>query len=196
VLLIGGPSGVGKSTVAVQVAKRLGAAWLQVDDLRLALARCGVPVPNADAVATFDAPGGLITLGDSMAPAIEVVIENHVDQRNPLVIEGEGILPSLFDRPSVRARATNGHARAVFLYEADEDAHDANMQSRKVGLSRRAHARKNFRYGEWLKEEAGPRGLPAVRARPWDTLADCILATSGLSPDACPFPRDRTTWTG
>src|SRR5437867_5415951 len=41
VLLIGGPCGVGKTTVAAQVAARLGAAWLMVDDLRLALARSG-----------------------------------------------------------------------------------------------------------------------------------------------------------
>ena len=58
VLLLGGPSGVGKTTAAVQVAARLGAAWLTVDDLRLALARSGVPIPIADEVGAFDAPGG------------------------------------------------------------------------------------------------------------------------------------------
>jgi len=39
VLFIGGPSGFGKTTVAAEVARRLGASWLQVDHLRLALAR-------------------------------------------------------------------------------------------------------------------------------------------------------------
>jgi adenylate kinase family enzyme len=78
VLLIGGPSGVGKTTVATRVAARLGAARLMVDDLRLALARSGVPIPVADEVGTFDAPGGLVAVGELVAPAIEVVVENHV----------------------------------------------------------------------------------------------------------------------
>lgn len=186
VLLLGGPSGAGKSTVAAQIARRLGASWLQVDDLRLALARSGVAVPNADAVDTFDAPGGLVALGELLTPAVEVVIENHVDQRNPVVIEGDGILPALFDRPAVRARTSDGRTRALFLYEPDEDALYATMQSRRVGLCSRAHARKNVLYGLWLKQQAEQRGLPTVPARPWDTLADRILAASGLSRQAQP----------
>lgn len=102
VLLIGGPSAIGKTTIAAEVARRLGVPWLMVDDLRLALQRCGLPIPDADVVETFDRPGGLVALGDAIAPAIEVVIENHVDQGIPIVIEGDGILPSLFDRTSVR----------------------------------------------------------------------------------------------
>ncbi|HEV8638899.1 MAG TPA: AAA family ATPase [Chloroflexota bacterium] len=186
VLLIGGPSGVGKTTAAAQVAQRLGAPWLQVDDLRLAMERSGVPVPNADAVGTFDAPGSLVALGELLTPAIEVVIENHVDQRDPVVIEGDGILPSLFDRPSVRARSTNGRTRAVLLYEPDEAALHANMQSRRRGLASRAHARKNVLFGGWLRREAEQRGLPTVPARPWDTLTERILAASGLSDHARP----------
>jgi 2-phosphoglycerate kinase len=181
VLLIGGPSGIGKTTVAAQVAQRLGVPWLMVDDLRLALERSGVPVPDSQLVGTFDAPGGLVTVGELMTPAIEVVIENHVDQRIPVVIEGDGILPSLFERASVRARATEGRIRAVFLYEPDADALYANMQARRVGLFSQAHARKNFLYGKWLRQEAERRGLPTVAARPWHTLVDRILAASGLS---------------
>ena len=126
-----------------------------------------------------------------MTPAIEVVIENHVDRHNPVVIEGDGILPSLFDRPSVRARRSNAHIRAVFLHEADEDALWATMRARNVGLVSRAHARKNVRYGEWLKQEAEQRGLPTVPARPWDTLADRVLMASGFPPEASAAPAQR-----
>jgi hypothetical protein len=105
VLLIGGSSGVGKTTVAPEVARRLGAAWLMVDDLRLALRRSGLPIPDSARVEDIHAPGGLVEDGETLTPAVEVVIEHHVDQRAPIVIEGDGILPSIFERPSVRERA-------------------------------------------------------------------------------------------
>ncbi len=183
VLLIGGPSGIGKTTVAAQLARRLDVSWLMVDDLRLALARSGVPIPDSGAVMTFDAPGGLVTVGGLLTPAVEVVIENHVDQRYPVVIEGDGILPSLFDRPSVRARATHGRIRAVFLHEPDADALHANFVARSRDGWRadlQAHARKNFLFGQWVKQDAEQRGLSCVAARPWDTLVERILTASEL----------------
>jgi len=157
-----------------------------VDDLRLALVRSGVPVPDADAVGTFDAPGGLVALGEAMTPAIEVVIENHVDQRIPVVIEGDGILPSLFDRPLVRARATGARVRAVFLTEPDESVLLANFRARDgdprlatwQDSAIPAHVHKNYLYGEWLTQEARHRGLPAVPARPWDSLPERIIAAA------------------
>lgn len=152
-----------------------------VDDLRLALARSGMAVPDADGVDAFDAPGGLIALGEFMSPAIEAVVENHVDRRIPAVIEGDGILPSLFDRPPIRKRATSKGVHAVFLYEPDEDSLIANHHTRGVGVTSRTHARKNHRFGEWLRHEAERRGLPTLPARPWDTLAARMLAAAGLT---------------
>jgi hypothetical protein len=98
------------------------------------------------------------------------------------VIEGGGILPSRFDRPAVRAQMTHGRILAVFLREADEDALVANIGARRVGSLSRAHARENFLYGKWLEQEAERRGLPVVPARPWESLADRVLAATGLSP--------------
>lgn len=187
VLLIGGPSGVGKTTVAAQVAEHLGVPWLMVDDLRLALMRSGVPIPDIPEIKPFDAQGSLIAIGEAVAPAIEVVIENHVDQHYSVIIEGDGILPSLFDRPSVRARASNGRVRAVYLHEPDPEALLANLIARRTDNWRenlQAYAHRSAAYGEWLTKEAEKRGIPIVAARPWDTLVDRILAASGLMHDA------------
>ena len=46
VLLIGGISGAGKTTVARQLGLHLGLPWLQVDDLRLALQRSRATLPQ------------------------------------------------------------------------------------------------------------------------------------------------------
>jgi 2-phosphoglycerate kinase len=182
VLLIGGPSGIGKTTIAAQVAWQLGVSWLMVDDLRLALERSGLPVPDSTRVETFDGPGGLVSVGEAVAPAIEVVIENHVDQRLPVVIEGDGILPSLFERASVRARVTA--IRTVYLHEPDEGALHANLVARGRDHWRDdlyAYARRSVRYGAWLKAEAEHRGLPVISVRPWDTLIGRILAATNIS---------------
>jgi 2-phosphoglycerate kinase len=178
VLLIGGPSGVGKSTVAMRLGQRLGVPWLQVDDFRLAFERMGWPVPDSALVPTFDGPGGLVEVANLLAPAIEVVIENHVDQHNPAILEGDGLLPTLFERPSVRLRTEDGWVRAVFLYEPEESAIYTNMQTRARGLADIAHARKNWLYGQWLRQEAEARNIPTLPVRPWDTLEDRVLAAA------------------
>jgi 2-phosphoglycerate kinase len=181
--LIGGPSGIGKTTVAAQVARRLDVPWLMVDDLRLALMRSGLPIPDNPRAEAFDPKDGLLAIGETVSPAIEVVIENHVDQRIPVVIEGDGILPSLFERESVRTRATGGRIRVVYLTEPDPDALYANLVARGADAWRgdlRWYARRSAAYGEWLRAEAEGRGLPVLLARPHDTLVNRILAASGL----------------
>lgn len=183
VLLIGGLSGIGKTTVAAQVARRLDVPWLMVDDLRLALMRSGVPIPDNPRSEALDPTDGLVAVGEAVAPAIEVVIENHVDQRMPVVIEGDGILPSLFERDSVRARATNGRVRAVYLTEPDPDELYANLVARGADACRedlRWYARRSAAFGEWLRQEAARRSLATVAVRPWGTLVDRILTASGL----------------
>jgi len=143
VLLIGGSSGVGKSRVARQLGQRFGASWLAVDDLRLAFQRSHAILPEkTDALSFFEQTpqvwslppeqlrNGLITLGEVLIPALEVVIENHVDTADPVVIEGDAILPALISRPTVQTRASYGQIQAVFLVEPEEDALLAHMDVR------------------------------------------------------------------
>jgi 2-phosphoglycerate kinase len=183
VLLLGGPSGIGKTTIAHVLAARLGWAWLMVDDLRLALMRSGVPIPDNPHAEALDPVEGAVAVGGAVAPAIEVVIENHVDQRIPVVIEGDGILPSIFERDSVRSRATGGRVRAVFLTEPDFSALHTNLVARGADTWRddlHWYARRSATFGEWLRQEAERRGLSTVVARPRDTLAERILGAAGL----------------
>lgn len=184
ILLLGGASGIGKSTVAMRLGQRLGIPWLQVDDFRLAFERSGVTIPDSALTPTFGGPGGLVEVGNLLAPAIEAVCENHIAQNNPAILEGDAILPTIFDRPMMRGLAAGGWLRTIFLDEPEEQAIQTNMQTRNRGHADPAHAHKNWQYSEWLRQEAEQRGLPALPARPWHTLADRILASaqSPLSP--------------
>jgi hypothetical protein len=96
VLLIGGSSGVGKTMVAKQLGPRFDASWLQVDDVRLAFQRSRVTLAERTAALYFflETPhiwtlpperlrDGLIEIGQVLSPALEVVIENHVDTAAP-----------------------------------------------------------------------------------------------------------------
>jgi hypothetical protein len=73
---------------------------------------------------------GLITLGEVLTPALEVVIENHVETADPVVIEGDAILSALISRPTVQTRASHGQIQAVFLVEPEEDTLLAHMDVR------------------------------------------------------------------
>jgi 2-phosphoglycerate kinase len=46
VLLLYGASGTGKSMAAAEIGRRYGIAWMQVDDLRLALQYSRVTLPH------------------------------------------------------------------------------------------------------------------------------------------------------
>lgn len=149
VLLIGGSSGVGKTTLARRIGRQLGRSVVHVDDLRLALQHSRVHLPDAAGTAAlncfWEAPDvwqyppadlrdALIAVGSALAPAIEVVAANHIDQAEmgPIVIEGDNIVTALVARPMIheRATATSRRVRGLFLVEPDEGTLLANSMAR------------------------------------------------------------------
>lgn len=195
VLLIGGSSGVGKTTVSREIGLHCGTSWFQVDDLRLAFQRSHATLPEGTSALYFftETPDiwsmspellrdGLIAVGQVLSPALEVMIENHVDTHAPIVIEGDAILPSLFARPPVRTRSIDGSVRSVFLVEPDEEMLLANIMARRRGITDYSEAelftqaRTAWLYGQWLAQEAQHSRLPVVEARPRSTLVERIMA--------------------
>lgn len=200
VLLLGGSSGVGKTTVAEQIGRHLGISWLQLDDFRLAL-QWGLasllPEHHIEALNFFNDPTvwqsapehlckGLITMGESMMPSLEIVVNNHVDTAAPMVIEGDGILPSLFAQPSFQRHRTTGRVRTVFLVEPEEERIFANIIERQRGTQNqseaelRTEARTKWLYGQWLTKEAQQYDLPVLPPRPWSTLFERLLPAFAL----------------
>lgn len=170
-----------------------------VDDLRLAFQRSQVTLPvGTDALYFFadieepkkqrvwqESPerlrDALIAVGDVMEPAVEAVILNHLDQRHPVIIEGDGILPSLLTRPLLRERWLGGMLHAVFVIESDEEVLLSNMLARGRGIGSmstfdvRTEASAKGLFSDWIAVEAQRLQLPTIESRPWDTLAERIL---------------------
>lgn len=177
--------------------------WLQVDDLRLAFQRSQVTLPeHTDELYFFDNLGekphiwtlppdklrdALIATGQAMSDAIAAVAENHLAQQDPVILEGDGILPSIINRPALRPWFDEGQLRIVFIVESDQDQLLANIQQRNRGLDRAAlgdvesEAEAKWLFGNWLMKEANRFGLPVVEGRPWDTLIERVSRAVGVA---------------
>jgi 2-phosphoglycerate kinase len=107
----------------------------------------------------------------ALGPAIKAVIENHIEYRTPIVLEGDYLMPEMLAEWKLE------RAKAVFLLERDEEQLLRNYAAREPGAGRQEkRAQVSRRHSEWLKDECERRGLVALEARPWETLIGRIVA--------------------
>ncbi len=192
VLLIGGHSGVGKTVVARQLARRFGVTLAEVDDFRLVLERMTTPEQQPALHALLAAGSrtdlsptavcdSLITVAQVMSHALEIVVANHVATDTPTILEGDGLLPAFAARRVFANRHVGTSVRAVFLIEEDETCLFRGAVERGRGFESLtpAHQRRQVRvswlYGQWLQQEVVRYGLPVVTPHPWETLVERIV---------------------
>ncbi len=187
VLLLGGASGTGKTSVSYRLAQHFKIGITEVDDFQVILERMTTPAeqpalhywqthPEAGDMPAEEILKLSIAVGQAMAPAMEAVIANHLESQAPVVLEGDFILPALVTLPALAASALKSQIRAVFLYEESEEQLRRNFLQREPeeGIQEK-RARVSWLYGQWLKEEAERAGAIALPARPWDDLFERIL---------------------
>lgn len=199
VLLIGGNSGAGKTTVARELGLHFEIPWLQVDDLRLMLEWNTEPVQRPalhhfdDQAHVYQHPADVITawriaMAEDTSRGIEIVIANHVSGRVPIVLEGDDIVPGLAaQRTFAQFDIPVGAVHSIFVIEDDEAIIMANLRrrGRGFGFSSRTpdeqanQVRVSRLYGEWLEQEARRHRLPVVTARPYDGLARRVIGILG-----------------
>lgn len=187
VLLLGGASGTGKTSVSYRLAHAFGVGLTEMDDFQIVLERMTAPeqqpalhyfrLHSAEVLRMDDAAmlAHTLSVAEVMSGAMELVIANHLATRAPIVLEGDFLLPSLAIRTAYDGVPAGGHVRAVFLYEEDEGQILQNFHARE-GEEQRRRARASWYYSEWLRREAARLRLPAVPARPWDTVLERVIA--------------------
>lgn len=184
VLLIGGASGVGKSSLAYPLAKRHGLPVLEVDDIVCAVKAMTTPEQHPDLFfwethpeSPTLAPAAIMEQGLALAaalrPAVEAVIGNHLESRVPVVIEGDFLLPALAAQAVFAGVPAAGRVRALFVAEPLIAQVIDNYRAREPEEGeQRLRAQVSVAWDGWLRTEATRHGLPLLLARPWhDALA-------------------------
>jgi 2-phosphoglycerate kinase len=191
VLLLGGASGVGKTSISYRLAQHFGVGLTEVDDFQIVLE--GMTTPEQYPVLHFwrthyedarrmsreEHVDFFRRYGEVVTEALTLVVANHIATRTPIVLEGDFILPALARRVTYADIPADGQVRALFLYEESEEQVAQNYFLRD-GIEQRERARISWWVSEWLRKEADRAGVPTLLARPWETILDrAISAVEG-----------------
>lgn len=189
VVLIGGATGVGKSTVATEVAARLGITRVSSTDfirqiMRSVVAEAIAPelsrssfeldrgsgVDNARSHSEFERQAQEVLVG------VRATIDRAVAEGTSIVLEGIHLLPCLIDLAGMR----DALVVAVILQVEDEDDHEERF-ARRARASRRPAAR----YGDGLDAIralqghlvgcAQGNGVPVIANRDEQATVRCVL---------------------
>lgn len=184
VLLLGGASGVGKSTLAYLLGERYGVNIAELDDISTALET--ITTPDQQPLVHFwrthwtrfsqytdqeHVDHFLDVCRQVYTPVLEAVVASRLDGGMPVIIEGDFILPELAARTEFDGHSNDDRVRALFLLEDEEAQIASNVVSRQGGDAA-LPARTSWLKNRWLEQECDRLGLPTVAARPWATVTD------------------------
>jgi 2-phosphoglycerate kinase len=178
-ILIGGVTGVGKSTIATQLAGRLGITRVIATDQLRQVVRAFFSHDFMPAVhhSSFDVARSLRAYGDGesgtvagflrqahdLAPGVDALVQRAVSEGTPIVLEGVHLLPEIPD-PTVRGQAISVQ---ILLAVRDEDQHRAHFRIRGSDTPR-APARYLEAFDrirtlqDYLIERAEREGIPII----------------------------------
>ena len=189
VLLIGGASGSGKTSISYRLAHHFGVGITEADDIHLAIMRMTTPAQqpilhlwNTDpTVRQWPAERILthfIDLCQQLAPAYEAVIANHLESEIPLVLEGDYLLPTLAAQSTFGGLPNDGRVRGLFVHEEDEEQFVQNYLQRESTRGRQERrARVSWLHSQWLVQQVAEVGGIVLPARPWATSLARAIAS-------------------
>jgi len=211
IVLIGGTTGVGKSTIAAEVAHRLGITrFVSTDSIREVMRgifteelmpalhasafeawrSLRVPVPHGanPVIVGFREQAAVVTSG------IKALIERSMKEGVSLVIEGVHLVPGYIGA----SEFPDARVVQILIAVEDEDAHRSHFYIREVqtdGLRPFERYRTNFdnirMLGHYIEEQAQEHGIRIIYSHQLDrTVADTLehvvnevlLASEGAPP--------------
>lgn len=179
VLIIGGASGTGKSSIAYQLGEFYGVNVLEVDNIHLSVKA----VTNAEEFPAIHywssgidwrdigAEGNvswLLGVGKEMSPIIEKLVNRHIEDNVPIIIEGD------FINPDFVKSFDNQKVESIFINESDMNQIVNNYLSREGGNTQEYRAEISVKYGKALMTECEKHNIKFVDSRPWNTALERI----------------------
>jgi 2-phosphoglycerate kinase len=165
VVLIGGTTGVGKSTLATMLAARLGITRVIATDvirqvLRAFFTHEAMPSVHSSA---FEAGGleGYRDQAERVATGIAAIVERAANEGNPVIVEGVHVVPGAL-HPGLRERCVLAEAIVVVR---DEELHRGHFSHRPGSrpAERYLAAFEDIRVlQDHLAERAGDAGLEVI----------------------------------
>lgn len=188
VLIIGGASGAGKTSLSYRLAHYFGTGITEADDIHQAL--LAMTTPEQDPLLHYwhthpktrqwtpeRIVEHFIQLCQHLNPAFEAVIANHLETNIPLILEGDYLLPTLAVQTAFQAIPNTGRVRGILIHEEDEEQFIRNYLAREPASGRQERrARVSWLHSQWLVEQVHKHGGTVIAARPWQTSFDRILA--------------------
>ena len=177
VLFIGGASGTGKSTLAYELGKFYGVNVLEVDDIGQALKATTTKdiLPaihygeNWLDLGVEENIKWLINVSKEIIPGIKAIVDRHIVDKLPVIIEGDFIYPEL------TVSFANPKIKSIFLIERDKNQIINNYLAREGGDLQNYRADICIGYGDWLKNECAKLEIKAIESRPWTNLMERVI---------------------
>lgn len=173
VLLIGGPSGVGKSSIAYELARYFKVNVIEVDDICRSIKAMTTKetAPWVHYWTTglnwldIGVEGNLkwlINISKEIMPGLKSIINNHLESGQPIIIEGDFIHPDLL------TRFDSDKVKGLYINETNVDQIMENYYSREGGQKQSYRANISHAYGQWLVEKCRDLDISQISSRPWD----------------------------
>jgi 2-phosphoglycerate kinase len=183
VLLIGGSAATGKSHLAKELAKHFGTTVYEVDDIRIALQ---VKLPQETFPQLFfflnnpqylnDFPVAVLvqnlqTVGREVWPSLKALIDKHIACYEPIIFEGDGILPELV------AGLDPKDVKSIFVYDTKDGIEERELVRKRGGDNPNLAAQVDFSYayGELIRQQAEGFGMETFQSSPIETLLERAL---------------------
>ena len=180
VLLIGGASGTGKTSVSLPLARHYGVDLVRADDFQVLLEVMTTPEthpaihywrthPNWWEEPIENTVKQLVDFGRALSPGLTAVVkEGHLEDNVPMILEGDFILPEFV------ASFKDSRVKSIFIHEPDKEQILQNFLNRE-GETQQHRTDVSYAYQGWLAEQCRKFDVLMVEARPWDSVVERIL---------------------
>lgn len=195
VILIGSASGIGKSTIAAELAKKLNIKHLIESDFIRAVVRGIIGKEYAPALhsssydaykhirnkSRYESYDELVSAGfdDHAAyviPGLEQIIRRAITDYDDLIIEGVHLVPGLIDIEQFREDANI----YFFILSSDEESHKERFVKRAIQIHRGGKQLDFFKENriihDHLLKQAEINGVHVIKTESIETTLDKILA--------------------